>query len=84
MDITGNYFKDFEEGVVCFKKHPSATVGFFSLLRENSFEDLEGVSITEGFGPETVGWAFSNNSGVRDSRILGEYQMSGNETVMIM
>lgn len=81
IDITGNYFKDLEEGAVCVKKHPSATISFFGLLRGNSFEDLEEVSITEGFGPETVGWAFINNSGVRDSRILGEYSMAGNETV---
>lgn len=82
VDLTGNYFKDFAAGAVGISQDASATIRDFGLLRGTAFDGL--VTPVSGFGPASVEWDFRANAGVRDSRVVAEMGMDGNETATVL
>jgi hypothetical protein len=77
IDITGSYFKAFGTSAVGISFNGSATLSSFGLVRGTAFTIATPL---EGFGPESVAWDFTGNSGVRNSRVLGEIRMDANAT----
>jgi hypothetical protein len=78
VDITGNYFKDTSATEMAVSVDAGAVISGFALFRGNLLEG--GIEALSGFGPSSLGWDFAGNSGVRDSRIVGELTMDENAT----
>lgn len=81
IDIGGNYFKEFQSGAVAISIHENATIETFGIITRNVFDTITTPLV--GFGPASIEWAFSDNVGIRDSRVAAQAYLTNPATTVI-
>lgn len=75
VDVLGNFFK-YDSVNSALYRGAGVVIDNLGLLTGNLFDGSIKLSPTEGFTGGDVDWRFSNNSGIKDSQVIGNFHLT--------